>query len=156
MVVGVGETLNGRYRPDRRVGRGGFAQVYRGTDLVLNRVVAIRVLNPELTDDPTFLARFREEARRVAALDHRHILAVHDYGQAADTASLALLYVAGGALADRLRAGPPRVARQGIAGPRLAPSGPGIPDGRIRADTDPYRDPHSRSPHGRVGVMLRR
>ena len=95
--------LNTRYRLDRKVGQGGFAQVFLATDLLLKRRVAIKVLNADLTADPDFLARFEREAQAIAALDHPNILAVYDYGQAHDTAYLVMPYVEGGTLYDRLR-----------------------------------------------------
>ncbi len=100
----VGDVLNDRYRLDRLLGRGGFADVFLATDLgPLRRRVAVKVLKAELTEDPSFLARFKEEAARVAELDHSHILGVHDYGEAGGTAFLVMPYIEGGTLFDRLR-----------------------------------------------------
>ena len=96
--------LNERYRLDHRIGRGGFAQVFLATDLLLQRQVAIKVLNPDLAQDPTFLERFLQEARRVAVLDHPNILPVYDFGNIGDTAYLVMPYVAGGPLQHRLGA----------------------------------------------------
>lgn len=102
-MAAVGDTLNGRYRLDRQIGRGGFARVFLGTDLgPLGRQVAIKVLNPELTEDRTFVTRFEDEARRVGTLEHPNILTVYDYGHVADTAYLVMPFVAGGTLQDRL------------------------------------------------------
>src|SRR5262245_14417151 len=110
-MVALGGSINGRYRLDRRIGRGGFAEVFAATDLLLGRQVAVKVLRPELADEPDFLARFAREARAVAALDHPHILAVHDYGEAEGVAYLVLPYVPGGTLEEHLRqAGPPTFA----------------------------------------------
>jgi predicted ATPase len=98
--------LNGRYRLDSLVGRGSFAQVFAGTDLWLQRPVAVKLLNPSRsifgqTED--FLSRFMEEARLIARLDHPHILAVYDYGQVDDSAYLIMPLVEGGTLRDQLR-----------------------------------------------------
>ncbi len=98
--------LQGRYRLDRLVGRGGFAQVYLATDLLLKRRVAVKMLLPgrvALDQEYDFLARFDREAQAVAALDHPNILGVHDYGQADGAAYLVMPYIAGGSLDDRLR-----------------------------------------------------
>jgi WD40 repeat protein len=104
--TGAGGVLNGRYRLDRLIGRGGFAQVFLATDLLLQRQVAVKVLHAELTDDQghDFLARFAQEARSVASLDHPNILSIHDYGEAAGTVYLVMPYVEGGTLHDLLQA----------------------------------------------------
>lgn len=104
-AAGAGGVLNGRYRLDRQIGRGGFAQVFLATDLMLQRQVAVKVLHAELTEDQgqDFLARFTQEARAVAALDHPNILTIHDYGDAAGTVFLVMPYVDGGTLHDILR-----------------------------------------------------
>lgn len=109
--------LNNRYRLDRIAGRGGFANVYLSTDLLLRRYVAVKVLNPELVSldqqgAEHFLERFAREAQAVAALDHPNILAVYDYGQVPGdaftppTAYLVMPYIRGGSLYDRLRQAP--------------------------------------------------
>jgi serine/threonine-protein kinase len=74
--------LSGRYRLDERIARGGMGEVWRGTDEVLNRKVAVKVLRPEYADEEIFLERFRSEARNTAALVHTGIAQVYDFGQA--------------------------------------------------------------------------
>ncbi|HUR75506.1 MAG TPA: protein kinase, partial [Sporichthya sp.] len=75
-------TLAGRYRLDERIARGGMGEVWRATDEVLNRAVAVKVLRPEYADEEIFLERFRSEARNTAALVHTGIAQVYDFGQA--------------------------------------------------------------------------
>jgi eukaryotic-like serine/threonine-protein kinase len=102
----IGDTLNGRYRLDRSLARGGFARVYVATDLLLARSVAIKVLDDALItahDERDFLARFAQEAALVAQLDHPNILGVHDYGEADGTAFLVMPFVDGGSLDSLLR-----------------------------------------------------
>lgn len=70
--------LNERYRLDALHGSGGMAVIYRATDLLLRRTVAIKVLRPTLTSDPTFLERFRAESINIANLQHPNIVTVHD------------------------------------------------------------------------------
>jgi eukaryotic-like serine/threonine-protein kinase len=109
-MFAVGAVLNRRYRLDRLVGAGGFARVYLATDLTLGRRVAVKVLQPQQAaalDPAEFLARFAQEARAVAALDHPNILGVHDFGEVGDTAFLVMPFVEGGTLAERLRVGGP-------------------------------------------------
>ncbi|WP_428965377.1 serine/threonine-protein kinase [Micromonospora fluostatini] len=73
--------LSGRYRLDERVATGGMGDVWQGTDLVLGRQVAVKVLLPALVSDPDFIARFRAEARIMAALRHPGIVQVYDCGE---------------------------------------------------------------------------
>nr|WP_236647053.1 serine/threonine-protein kinase [Micromonospora acroterricola] len=73
--------LSGRYRLDERVATGGMGDVWRASDLVLGRQVAVKVLLPALVSDPDFIARFRAEARIMAALRHPGIVQVYDCGE---------------------------------------------------------------------------
>lgn len=80
MVDLVNETV-GNYRIDALIGAGGMAQVYRAVHVELNRIVAIKVMWPNLAADPTFRERFLREARTASALSHPHIVAIHDFGR---------------------------------------------------------------------------
>nr|WP_230416289.1 serine/threonine-protein kinase [Micromonospora tarapacensis] len=73
--------ISGRYRLDERLATGGMGDVWRATDLILRRQVAVKVLLPSLVSDPGFIARFRAEARIMAALRHPGIVQVFDCGQ---------------------------------------------------------------------------
>jgi eukaryotic-like serine/threonine-protein kinase len=80
-VLASGHRIAGRYQLERRIAVGGMGEVWEAEDTRLGRSVAVKVLRPELSDDPEFLLRFRIEARTVASLDHSGIAAVHDYGE---------------------------------------------------------------------------
>ncbi|MEU4553189.1 serine/threonine-protein kinase [Micromonospora violae] len=104
-----GVLLGERYRLGERVATGGMGAVWRGTDVLLEREVAVKVLLPSLVADPEFTARFRAEARMLAALRHPGVVPVHDVGQAAlDDGSrvdyLVMEYVEGEPLSARVRA----------------------------------------------------
>jgi len=73
--------LGDRYELLALLATGGMGQVWRGRDTLLDRAVAVKVLRSEFTGDPTFVARFRAEARHTAVLAHRNIAALHDYGE---------------------------------------------------------------------------
>ena len=73
--------LSGRYELGNLIGRGGMADVYRGTDTRLGRTVAIKLLRPDMARDPQFQARFKREAQAVAALNHPAIVAIFDTGE---------------------------------------------------------------------------
>ncbi len=75
------ERLAPRYRLDSRIATGGMGVVWRATDTVLDREVAVKVLKPEYADDPTFRSRFEAEARHAAALHHHNVASVFDFGE---------------------------------------------------------------------------
>jgi serine/threonine-protein kinase len=75
------ERLDPRYRLDSRIATGGMGVVWRATDTVLDREVAVKVLKPEYADDPTFRSRFEAEARHAAALHHHNVASVFDFGE---------------------------------------------------------------------------
>jgi hypothetical protein len=74
--------LAGRYRLVERLGAGGMSVVWRGFDEVLGRQVAVKVLPPSTSADPSFRRRLRAEAQAAARLSHPHITNVYDYGEA--------------------------------------------------------------------------
>ncbi|MDR0592214.1 MAG: protein kinase, partial [Bifidobacteriaceae bacterium] len=76
----LGQTIDGRYRIEARLARGGMATVYRATDLRLDRPVAVKILHPHLAEGPKFVDRFRREARAAARLLDPGIVAVYDQG----------------------------------------------------------------------------
>lgn len=77
-----GVRLGDRYELVSPIAAGGMGEVWHARDLTLLRVVAVKVLRSEFTDDETFLARFRVEAQNMASLSHLNIAHVHDYGEA--------------------------------------------------------------------------
>ncbi|HEX6509395.1 MAG TPA: protein kinase [Chloroflexota bacterium] len=87
------QVLGNRYELRRRIGVGGMAVVYLAHDLRLDRDVAIKVLDVATTADPTFVERFRREARAAAAINHPNVIAVYDWGEAgSDAPATAHLY----------------------------------------------------------------
>ena len=95
-------TLIGRYEIVRRLGRGGMGSVYLARHRDLDRSVALKVLR-ESVDDQMLRERFAREARSVARLDHPNIVRVYDFGYHDEQPYLAMEYVPGDTLADRLR-----------------------------------------------------
>jgi serine/threonine-protein kinase len=81
MSVRPGTRLDGRYRLADRLAYGGMGEVWRATDEVLSREVAVKILRPELAEDEAFVRRFRAEARTTSGLPHNGIAAVYDYGE---------------------------------------------------------------------------
>ncbi len=77
------------------LGRGGMGVVYKARQLSLNRLVALKLLAPERIGDPRFAGRFEREARALAALNHPHIVGIHDFGLAGGYCYLLMEYVDG-------------------------------------------------------------
>ncbi len=104
--------LNNRYRLIAQQGSGGMAVIYKAYDQELGRMVAIKILRPSLISDPSFLERFRNEARSVARLSHPNIVTVHDVGQSGKTHYIVMEFVDGQDLKKLIRTEAPfRVER---------------------------------------------
>jgi serine/threonine-protein kinase len=95
----------GRYRLDSRIAAGGIGEVWKGTDEVLGRPVAVKLLRGEYVQHPETLARFRAEARHASTLSHSGIAQVYDYGEA-EVPYLVMELVDGPSLAQVLEHGP--------------------------------------------------
>jgi Protein kinase domain len=98
-----GRVLNERYELGASLGRGGMASVYRGTDRVLGRTVAVKVLADRFAGDDKFVTRFRREAQAAAGLNHPNVVSVFDTGDDAEAHYIVMEFVEGDTLADVLR-----------------------------------------------------
>jgi len=96
--------LGDRYRLGERIADGGMGSVFRAVDQSLGRSVAVKVLRRELADDPTFLERFRREARAAAAVSSPGVAGVYDYGELDGKAFIVMELVEGETLAERIAA----------------------------------------------------
>ncbi len=99
----LGTTLSGRYRLEARIGTGGMSTVYRALDETLQRQVAIKLMNREVSSDSDQLERFRREARAVAQLSHPHVVGVIDAGEDEGRPYIVFEYVEGETLKERIR-----------------------------------------------------
>ncbi|GAA2100069.1 Stk1 family PASTA domain-containing Ser/Thr kinase [Actinomadura alba] len=109
----VGQVLDGRYRIESRIARGGMATVYLSKDLKLDRPIALKVMHAGLAQDDDFVHRFIGEAKSAAALSHPNVVAVYDQGTDRQYVFLAMEYVPGRTLRDLL-------TERGRLGPRHA------------------------------------
>jgi serine/threonine protein kinase len=92
----VGETVLGnRYEIIKKIGDGGMAFVYKAKDILLNRIVAVKVLRPEFVDDDEFLGKFKREAEAVASLSHPNIVNVYDVGEDGKVHYIVMEYIDG-------------------------------------------------------------
>ena len=99
----AGNVLGGRYTVQDRIGTGGMAVVYRGLDEVLGRTVAIKTMLPQYANDPSFAARFKQEAQAAAALSSQFIVQVYDWGKDGDTYYIVMEYLRGTDLKSGIR-----------------------------------------------------
>ena len=100
----VGVVLEGRYRLEERLARGGMSTVYAATDLRLHKTVAVKVMAEHLAHDPTFVDRFTREARAAAMLSHPNVVGVSDQGSDQGLVFLVMELVRGRTLRDLLTA----------------------------------------------------
>jgi serine/threonine-protein kinase len=77
----IGQTLADKYRVEELLSHGGMGTVYRGTHILMDKTVAIKVLNPSLAADDKIVARFSREARAASRISHPHALNVTDFGE---------------------------------------------------------------------------
>src|SRR5918999_6091025 len=99
----AGERLAERYHLLARLAGGGMGEVYRAHDELLDRAVAVKILQPQLASDPEFVERFRAEARAAARLSHPNVVAVHDWGSEGEQRYFMVMeFVAGADLRDVL------------------------------------------------------
>jgi serine/threonine-protein kinase len=135
----VKQLIATRYELLDRIGTGGAAVVHRAHDTRLDRTVALKLLRDELAADPEFVERFEREARAAARISHPNVVSVHDYGAYGDTAFIAMEFVDGESLKERLRrvgrfdtAEALRIARGILAGLSVAHAG-----GLVHRDVKP-------------------
>ncbi|MFO7693742.1 MAG: protein kinase [Vicinamibacterales bacterium] len=100
----------GRYRILRELGRGGMGVIWLAEDVRLKRQVALKFLSAELAAEPTARTRFLDEARAAAALDSPHVCTVYEAGEGDGRPYIAMAFIDGPSLRDRLAAGPLPVA----------------------------------------------
>ena len=98
----INTLFDGRYRILRRLGSGGMANVYLAEDEELGRRVAIKILNDRHASDDSFVERFRREAKNAAGLSHPNIVSIYDRGEAEGTYYIAMEYLEGRSLKDRI------------------------------------------------------
>lgn len=100
--LAVGDVLEGRYRIDHPIARGGMSTVYRCVDLRLGRQVAVKVMDDRYVNDPVFQSRFRREARAMAQLSHPNLVGVYDFSSDGDNIFLVMELITGGTLRELL------------------------------------------------------
>lgn len=128
------------YEIRQRLGERGSGVLYTAFQPAVGREVIIKVIRPELADDPAFIRRFEDEAQLVARLEHPHIVPLYDYWREPGAAYLVMRYMRGGTLADMIAHGPmnsDRLAKMvdQIGAALETAHRSGVTHGRIGADT---------------------
>jgi serine/threonine protein kinase len=101
-----GQMIGGKYNIIEKIGEGGMGVVYKAEDTKLKRNIALKFLPSELTRDKKAKARFIQEAQAAAALNHPHICIIHEVDESDDQTFIAMEYIEGQTLRDRLKSGP--------------------------------------------------
>src|SRR5712691_867667 len=104
MTLGTGAKL-GRYEIRSKIGAGGMGEVYLALDTELDRTVAIKILPEALASDQQRLQRFVQEAKAASALNHPHILTIHEIGTIGNSRFIATEFIDGETLRERISAG---------------------------------------------------
>src|SRR5881398_3586314 len=104
MPISAGVRL-GRYEIRSQLGAGGMGEVYLALDTELDRTVAIKILPEPLATDQQRLQRFIQEAKAASALNHPHILTIHEIGNVGDSRFIATEFIEGETLRQRMNAG---------------------------------------------------
>ncbi|MBQ4364546.1 MAG: serine/threonine protein kinase, partial [Oscillospiraceae bacterium] len=102
MDSNIGRKLDGRYEITELIGVGGMADVYKATDLMENRVVAVKILKPEYSENEEFLRRFRNESKAIAVLSHPNIVKIYDVGFTDEIQFIVMEYIDGITLKELL------------------------------------------------------
>ena len=104
MPDGTLRTIKG-YELRERIGKGGFDEVYRAHQSIVEREVAVKIILPEHASQPDFIRTFESEARLVARLEHPHIVPLFDFWRDPEGAYLVMRWLRGGSLSQRLKSG---------------------------------------------------
>jgi serine/threonine-protein kinase len=104
----IGQVLAGKYRIDEKLDEGGMGCVYRATHVLMEKVVAVKVLHPALAADDKIVARFTREARAASRISHPHAINVTDFGESENgVVYLVMEYLRGRTLKDVVRSEAP-------------------------------------------------
>ena len=111
----IGQVLAGKYRIDDKIDEGGMGCVYRATHVLMEKVVAVKVLHPALAADDKIVARFTREAKAASRISHPHAINVTDFGESEQgTVYLVMEYLRGRTLKDIVRSGGPMTLARAV------------------------------------------
>lgn len=102
-MITKGQRINDRYEIIRSIGEGGMANVYLATDIILNRLVAVKILRGDLSEDEKFIRRFQREAIAASSLNHPNIVEIYDVGEDNDKHFIVMEYIEGKTLKNLIK-----------------------------------------------------
>src|SRR5688572_31409420 len=108
----LGKTVAGRYRLEAMLGEGGMGVVYRARHVLIDRVVALKLIRPDLRGETHLRAWMLREARAANRVDHAHIVEIHDVGETEEgELYLVMEYLTGSSLSSEVAKGPQAIPR---------------------------------------------
>src|SRR6266699_1860559 len=113
--LAIGTLLGKRYEILAVLGEGGMGTVYKARDLELGRLVALKVIRPEMASRPEILERFKREILLASQVTHKNVLRIHDFGEAGDVRFISMNYVEGPNLKTLLEKNRPLPLDRGLA-----------------------------------------
>ena len=102
----TGKILDSRYEIIKKIGSGGMADVYMAKDILLDRIVAVKILHSNFAEDNDFIVRFRHEAQSAGKLTHPNIVGIYDVGCDGDIHYIVMEYVEGETLKQYIQSHP--------------------------------------------------
>ncbi|WP_240375256.1 Stk1 family PASTA domain-containing Ser/Thr kinase [Bacillus piscicola] len=99
----IGKRISERYDIEKKIGGGGMAHVYKANDLILERAVAVKVLQPQYNTDDEFIRRFYREAQAATSLAHPHIVNIYDVGEEQQLYYIVMEYIDGDTLKGKIQ-----------------------------------------------------
>ena len=149
----LGASLGSRYEIQALLGQGGMGAVYKAHDRELDRTVAIKVIRPEMAQNPDVFERFKREIILASKVTHKNVLRIHDFGEAGDVKFISMNYVEGESLTQLLqREGPLSIDRALPFVTQIGEALAGGPRGRRR----PPRPEAAEHPHRSRGTRVHR
>jgi serine/threonine protein kinase/tetratricopeptide (TPR) repeat protein len=98
-----GRHFGDRYQIVEEIGRGGMGVVYKAIDRELDRVVALKMIRPELSSDPKMVEQFKRELTLASEISHEHVIRIHDLGETGGIKYISMKYIDGSSLRDLIR-----------------------------------------------------
>lgn len=110
----IGQRISGRYQILEAIGGGGMANVYKALDVILDRFVAVKVLQPQFSDDEQFIKRFRREAQAATSLAHPNVVNIFDVGEEGNIYYIVMEYVEGQTLKELIQSNGPLPVEEAV------------------------------------------
>ncbi|SDG96407.1 serine/threonine protein kinase [Alteribacillus persepolensis] len=136
----IGQRISDRYHIEEKIGGGGMAHVYKAQDIILERPVAVKVLQPQYNSDEEFIRRFHREAQAATSLAHPNIVNIYDVGEEENLYYIVMEYIEGETLKEKIQHQGPLPLEQSVElmGKILEAMGHAHANGIIHRDIKPH------------------